>query len=117
MNNTSSISFQEAAASMSDALKAPNAPRALLVSLDRKGGFALQPVVSGQSVLNLQTDLVDHLNSFPVTDAWLSEMLDYFGGRIAARAEAKRTGGFCLPRSPGNWEIAHTQAFKAVSHG
>lgn len=87
-------------------LTADNAPRALLVSLDRNGRLHHEPVADGQSLLNIQAELLDHLNAYPHTTAWLTALRDYCDGRLAARGEAKATGGVSMAR-PGGWDIVH----------
>lgn len=95
-------------------LQAPGGPRAILVSLGRDGAVHTQPVASGQSVVNITDELIDHLSAYPHTTEWLEVLRDYCAGRLAARDEAKRTGGFVIPRAPGRWDIAHVQAFQPV---
>lgn len=58
--------------------------------------------------------LIDHLNDYPHTTEWLTELRDYLDARLAAREEAERTGGVVIPRAPGRWEIAHTNAYATV---
>lgn len=87
-------------------LTANNAPRALLVSLDRNGRLHHEPVADGQSLLNIQAELLDHLNAYPHTTDWLTALRDYCDGRLAARGEAKATGGVSMAR-PGGWDIVH----------
>lgn len=92
------------------ALTGPQAPRALLVSLDRKGHLEHQPIFDGQSVLNLDTELQDHLSASPRSTEWLLALRDYCDCRLAAREQAKGTGGVCIPRQDGGWNIAHINA-------
>lgn len=106
-NSNSQICFQEVAALLS----APGAPRAVLVSLNRSGEIQHEPVQDGQSVLSIRTELIDHLDAYPHTTEWLSALRDYCDGRLAARGEAKATGGVSMPR-PGGWDIVHV-----VAHG
>jgi hypothetical protein len=96
------------------ALKGPSAPRALLVSLDGEGGLKYQPVTRGQSVVDLRTELIDHLNAAPFEAKLLEELRDYCDAKLAALAESRRTGGFVIPREPGRWEIAHVNAFSPL---
>lgn len=95
------------------ALTAPGAPRALLVSVNRRGQLKLDAIEQGQSVLNIETELMDHLNSRPHSDAYLIALRDYCDGRLAARKEASATGGVSIPR-PGGWNIAHIAAFESL---
>ena len=95
------------------ALAAPGAPRALLVSVNRRGQLTLDAIEQGQSVMNIETELMDHLNSRPHSDAWLIALRDYCDGRLAARKEASATGGISIPM-PGGWNIAHIAAFESL---
>lgn len=110
---------QEVVALMAAALTGPilTTPRALIVSLDKDGTLAHKPVGMGQSILNIETELFDHLNSKPIETSFLEELLAYCEGRLAARAEAARTGGFAIPRAKGVWEIHHQNAFTPVVVG
>jgi hypothetical protein len=96
------------------ALTAPGAPRALLVSLGCGGTLEHTPVEMGQSLLRIESELVDHLNAKPFDDEWLIMLRDYLDGRLAARAEAQATDGFVIPRAPGRWEIAHSNPFQPL---
>jgi hypothetical protein len=66
-----SFSKQDAGAGIMAALTVPNAPRALLVSLDRDGQLAHVPVGDAQSLVNIKDELIDHLSSYPHSDEWL----------------------------------------------
>lgn len=90
-------------------LTATGAPRAVLVSIDQDGQLHHEPVADGQSVLNIETELHDHLSSRPFSTEFLESLMDYCAGRLAARAEAKATGGVSMPRSHG-WDIVHVVA-------
>lgn len=116
MNNFNSSTPSLATADFLTALTGPSAPRALLVSLDRKGQLKYQQVEVGQSVVNLRTELFDHLNSAPQTDEYLQALRDYCDGRLAARADAKASGGFMTPRN-GGWNITHMSAFEPLTVG
>lgn len=88
-------------------LSAPNAPRALLVSLSRDGQLNHQPVARGASVLDIETNLMDHLTDFPCSDAFLEQLRQYCESRLEARRQARVSGGFVYPQ-PGNvWTIMH----------
>lgn len=87
------------------ALTAPDAPRALLVSLDRDGQLELVPVSQGQSLVNIKEDLIDHLNSYPHSDEWLTALRNYCNGRLAAREQCRTSGGISLPTKDGSWNV------------
>lgn len=107
-----------AGAALVAALKAPNAPRALLVSLGDDGQLQYQPVERGQSVLRIEDELRAHLDSKPYATEWLVALREYLDQRLAAQAEARRTGGFVLAY-PREYVVAHIPAFQPlqVSHG
>lgn len=75
-------------------LSGPAAPRAVLVSMDLDGGKTLryQPVKGPHSVLNIKTELLNHLADYPFSDAWLLELRDYVDQRLSARADARARG-------------------------
>lgn len=95
----------------------PTGSRAVLVTDAGEGKFTLHPVEQGKSLLNIQRDLQDHLSAYPLTDEWLEDLRNYCESRLAARAEAKATGGIVIPRKHGRWEIAHVPAFQSSSRG
>jgi hypothetical protein len=109
MNFSSSTSFQESEAFIRAQLSSQDAPRAILVSIEDDGSFKTQHVGHGESVLNIEADLFDHLNNKPVSTQFLQDLRDYCDGRLAARAEAGRTGGVSMPRA-GGWTITHLNA-------
>lgn len=86
--------------------------RAVLVT-ERNGQLNITPVVYGESVLNIEKDLQDHLDDYPYPNEFLETLRDYCSGRLAARAEARATGGISIPRK-GGWDIAHINAFDGV---
>lgn len=89
----------------------PLGARAVLVTDAGEGKFSMHPVEHGKSLLNIQRDLQDHLSAYPLTDEWLEDLRDYCESRLAARSEAKATGGVAIHRKHGRWEIAHVNAF------
>ena len=99
--------------SIVSALTVPNAPRALLVSLNRTGQLEQVPVLNGESLLNIEADLQDHLSATPVSTEWLLNLRDYIDCRLAARSEARGTGGVAIARKNG-FDIAHINDFRAV---
>lgn len=100
---TTSSSTQEAG--ILAELTKPNAPRAVLVSLNRDGQLELVPVGEAQSLVNIKDELIDHLNNYPHSDEWLTGLCDYCDGRLTARRNARETGGFSLPMKDGSWEM------------
>ena len=97
------------------ALSGIDAPRALMVTLNKDGTLEYMPLLQGQSVLNIRADLIDHLNDYPHTDEWLINLRNYVDERLAARDEAGATGGVCIPKQGGGWNIAHINAFQPVT--
>jgi hypothetical protein len=108
---TTTTNTTDAGLHILSALTGPQAPRALLVSLERNGELELTPVDHGQAVVNLDTELHDHLSASPRSTEWLLALRDYCDSRLAALAEAHATGGFTVPRADGGWDIAHINAF------
>lgn len=99
--------------SIVSALTGANAPRALLVSLDRNGQLEHVPVAFGESVLNIESDLQDHLSAKPVSTEWLLNLRDYIDCRLAARSEARGASAISIPRKNG-FDIAYISAFRAI---
>ena len=87
------------------ALTEPNAPRAVLVSIDRNGQLSHVPVGNGQSLVDIEHELIDHLNSYPHSDEWLTGLRDYCDGRLTARRKVRETGGVSLPMKDGSWDV------------
>ena len=117
MKSTTTVNTTDAGAHILAALTDPHAPRALLVSLERNGELELTPVDHGQAVVNLDTELHDHLSAAPRSTEWLLALRDYCDCRLAALAEAHATGGFTVPRADGGWNIAHIDAFTPLVTG
>ena len=114
---TTTVCPQDAGHHILAALTGPHAPRAVLVSLGADGQLSHQPIHQGQSVVNIETELRDHLSAFPHSTEWLLDLRDYIDGRLAARADAKTTGGISIPRQGGSWNIAHIKAFEPLAVG
>lgn len=93
----------------------PPGARAVLVTDAGDGQFQLHPVEIGKSLLNVRTELLDHLNAYPHTDAWLEDLRDYCTSRLAARTEARSTNGMVIARRHGRWEIAHAPMFHPLN--
>lgn len=72
-------------------------------------GLTAKAIAPGQSVLNLETELRDHLDSYPHSSEWLTDLRDYIDQRLAARTEVKRTGGISMPSATARY-ILHVQA-------
>lgn len=88
------------------ALTAPQAPRALLVTLDAAGELQWQPVGHDKAVLNIRQDLLSHLTDTPHSTAWLTELRDYLDARLMARAEAAGSGGIAIAHGR-TWNVIH----------
>lgn len=86
--SATSFSTQDASAGIMAALTKSDAPRAVLVSLNRDGQLALVPVSDAQSLVNIKDELIDHLNNYPHSDEWLVGLRDYCDGRLAARSKS-----------------------------
>lgn len=83
--------------------------RGVLVTPEQSGqGLTVKAIAPGQSVVNLETELRDHLDSYPYATEWLTDLRDYLDQRLAARAEAGRTGGVALPGAKGHY-VMHMQ--------
>lgn len=105
MTTTANLSPNNLAASYLAALTEPNAPRALLLSLADDGNLEHCPVDHGKAVLNIETELQDHLSSKPYTTEWLTALRDYCDARLTARAQAVEVGGFITQKPGGGWKV------------
>ncbi len=85
---------------------APGA-RAMLVSAAPAGGFTVDAVPSGASLLDIETELTAHLDSMPISTEWLLNLQRYISQRLLAREEAASVGGVSIARGDG-WNIVHT---------
>ncbi|MEJ2802009.1 hypothetical protein WAE61_09025 [Comamonadaceae bacterium PP-2] len=95
-------------------LHIPAGARAVLVVELSNGGHKVSPIQHGESVLDIEQDLLSHLNASPLSDEFLSTLRDYCDARLAARAEARDSGGLVMCQ-PVGFHIAHVQAFQPVS--
>lgn len=84
--------------------------RGVMVTPGQSGqGLTAKAIAPGQSVVNLETELLDHLDSYPHSSEWLTDLRDYLDQRLAARAEVKRTGGVSMPSATARY-ILHVHA-------
>jgi hypothetical protein len=72
--------------------------RAVLVSRNDDGSERRQIVGQRDSVLDIKSDLIKHLNEQPVSDEWLADLRDYCDGRLKARSEARATRTIIFPQ-------------------
>ncbi|QGZ62115.1 hypothetical protein [Paraburkholderia acidisoli] len=82
----------------------PEAARAVLISIDTDGELVTLPIDSGFSVLNIERDLMSHLNERPFSDERLSQLMNYVAGRIEARQRAAASRGVAFP-SGSEWRV------------
>ena len=85
--------------------------RAFLVGVGSDGGLQHQPVGPTHSVLDVKEDLLRHLSAEPMDSQFLIDLRDYCDSRLAARAEARKTGGVVTPAGNRRWEIVHVPAY------
>lgn len=87
-------------------LVVPEGARALLVAPIEGGMFRVQAVEFGDSVLNIERDLFLHLNEYPHSTEFLTELRDYCAARLEARVQARQTGCVTLPGAGRNeWQL------------
>lgn len=90
----------------------PAGARALLIDCDQ-GAATAQPVMAGQSVLNIQQDLLSHLSDYPHSDEFLMEIQSYVTARLEARKKARtKKGGFTIPMGR-EWVVTSMAAMGA----
>ena len=88
----------------------PPGARAVLVSLRPDGCQHVTPVPLDCSVLNIERDLINHLNAALFTDEFLLELQDYCAGRLAARGPMDATAAKAAQTMPTNRTLAEQQA-------
>lgn len=96
----------DAVASQVD-LTFPVGCKRLLVWQNNDGSLGSQAVSDSSSVLDIAEDLISHLSSFPVSDAWLEELKSYVCARLEARAVARQSGGLAVPEVDRAWRVIH----------
>ena len=74
-------------------LAVPGAPRALLFSLSAEGQPQYQPLRDEESVLNINTELMQHIEASHKSIQWLTDLRDYLDQRLAARKIVEGVGG------------------------
>lgn len=82
----------------------PNA-RCVLVFRDEAGQLASRPVEHGMSALNIERDLLIHLNEKPYNTEWLQVLRDYCDSRIEARRVARAGGAIATPSPAFDWDM------------
>jgi hypothetical protein len=92
-------------------LVVPEGARALLVDPIEGDIFRVQAVEFGDSVLNIERDLFLHLNEYPHSAEFLTELRDYCTARLEARAQARQTGSVTMPGASRNeWRFVRAGA-------
>lgn len=90
---------------MNEEFNPASVPRATLVRVSKNGTEHYQPVAPDESVLNIERDLIKHLNEQPLTDEWLRQLRDYCDARLGTRAQARAAGSFVMPQGI-RWEAS-----------
>jgi hypothetical protein len=83
----------------------PHSARCMLVYRDDAGMLVSAPVEHGKSVLNIERDLLIHLNEKPYSTEWLQVLRDYCDSRIEARKAARAGGAIVTPSPSFNWDM------------
>lgn len=91
----------------------PEGARAVLVFEGDQGELLTQPVTRGKSVLNIETELLDHLDARPFDPAWLKTLADYCTQKIAALEDARGQGGFIMPSHRFEWTMTGGSAVQS----
>ena len=87
-------------------VRIPAGARAAIVSVTHDGKTSVQPVFQGESVLNIENDLINHLSATPYSDEWLMELKSYVAARLDARTAARKSGGVAVPEDR-TWRVVH----------
>lgn len=92
----------------------PVGARAVLVFVDGvTGRLTTQAVDHEASVLNIERDLLKHLNDQPRSTEWLMVLRAYCDQRLAARAKAKATSSIITPSPAFDWDMTRLAALQA----
>ena len=83
----------------------PPYARCVLFYRDEAGQMASRPVEHGMSVLNIERDLLVHLNEKPYSTEWLQVLRDYCDSRIEARRVARAGGAIATPSPAFDWDM------------
>lgn len=70
-------------------LAIPEGHRALIVAPNHEGGYTTQTVSSGDSVLNIRTELIKHLEDMPLSDQWLLDLKGWIDRRLDFKEKAR----------------------------
>ena len=92
----------------------PEGARAVLVFKDDADGLKFQPVAHDASVLNIERDLLKHLNDAPRSTEWLQVLRAYCDQRLAVREKAKATGCVVTPNPVFDWDMTELVKLQAV---
>ncbi|MGJ7529193.1 hypothetical protein [Variovorax sp. GB1P17] len=96
----------------------PVGARALLVGIDSETGqLTARSLVTGESVLNIERDLLKHLNEYAHATAWLEVLRDYCSARPVAEARARAAGRFITPSPRMDWDMTSIIAAREVNNG
>jgi hypothetical protein len=72
--------------------------------VQRDGHVTRHSVAPDESILNIERDLIAHLNEGPYSSDFLAKLRDYCESRLQARAEARSAGKMVFPQA-AFWEI------------
>lgn len=70
-------------------LTVPDGYRALIVGPNHEGGYITQTVSNGDSVFDIRTELIKHLEELPLSDDWLLELRGWINRRLEFRERAR----------------------------
>ena len=93
----------------------PPGARAVLVFEDGiTHRLKTQPVAHEASVLNIERDLLKHLNDAPRSTEWLQLLRAYCDQRLAMRDQAQATGCVVTPSPQFEWDMTELVKLRAV---
>ncbi|WP_233863029.1 hypothetical protein [Paraburkholderia adhaesiva] len=95
-----------------EALDTAGNARAVLAWINADGTIITQPVGDNESVLNIERDLISHLNSEPYSDAWLAKLLNYITVRLEGRRMASDAQSIAIPIGC-EWQIVSNRNVEA----
>lgn len=70
-------------------LTVPEGHRALIVSPTDDGGYTTKTVSNGDSVLNVRTELIGHLEDLHLSDKWLSDLKAWIDRKLVSREQVR----------------------------
>lgn len=83
----------------------PGSARGIAILKDVDGVIYERVIASDEVILNLERQLIDHLNESACSDAFLQRLSDYCNKRLEARKAALTSGRASILGPDANWHL------------